>query len=476
MFLMRFTVVMGLIWSLAPLVGAQTASDCPQEIIDALELQFPGEGRGAGPLECQDWKHGLGDGKPGSIFTRQRPGGPPPCGAANVINFGKGQIVFTEPIDSVCDPAVDVSCPIVTKAGATAAERSIAGVAARNDLGSFALNPGVIVSFEGARGFREDCGTSPNAVADCGPGQTQLRWDDTAIGQAFNFNTNGDAVTTGDTFCCDSIDDLFCENVLGFDEYPNLTIPFVNNIPFRKGTPSLVFDGGRGTGFMSSQTTVTPGQLYGNCTINEAVPCDLVGNDPCPSLGDTCNLAERGFRLNEVDLLPSGFPNASRCGHGYATVVGRPVDPGTGRSINCGLVTWYSVDNTGDPGPSCLVKNFGSYTDPDLDCDGIADDTDGDGQPGPDLCPSFSEVDHFLDANTDGIGDECQCGDVNVDGAITGLDIGGTALCANGALGCDSSLADADGDFSTTALDIAGVVAVVNGDAQTSALSCRRNP
>ena len=66
-------------------------------------------------------------------------------------------------------------------------------------------------------------------------------------------------------------------------------------------------------------------------------------------------------------------------------------------------------------------------------------------------------------------------GDANGDGAVTGIDIAETALCANGASPCDATIVDSTGDNATTAEDIAGVVAVVNGDATTSALLCGRN-
>ena len=99
-------------------------------------------------------------------------------------------------------------------------------------------------------------------------------------------------------------------------------------------------------------------------------------------------------------------------------------------------------------------------------------DTDQDGVPdADDNCALVPNSDQ-LDSNDDGIGDVCQCGDVNGDGAITGVDIAGTALCANGSIACDSSVVDADGDQATTNLDVPGVVSAVNGAISTAELLC----
>jgi hypothetical protein len=87
-------------------------------------------------------------------------------------------------------------------------------------------------------------------------------------------------------------------------------------------------------------------------------------------------------------------------------------------------------------------------------------------------------VNWFLDTNNDDIGDECQCGDGNGDGAITGLDIAAVAVCANDPLSnpiCDSTIIDATGDNATTAEDIGGIVAAVTGAILPSDLQCLRN-
>ena len=113
-------------------------------------------------------------------------------------------------------------------------------------------------------------------------------------------------------------------------------------------------------------------------------------------------------------------------------------------------------------GLSAFEKAAGLYG-PDLDRDGWLDESDN--------CPATKNA-LQTDSNGDGVGDLCQCGDVNGDGAISALDIGGTALCANEALNCDNSIVDANGDGSTTDLDVGGVVAAVKGEISTTALMC----
>ena len=47
-------------------------------------------------------------------------------------------------------------------------------------------------------------------------------------------------------------------------------------------------------------------------------------------------------------------------------------------------------------------------------------------------------VNWFLDSNNDDVGDECQCGDFDGNGAGNALDIGGVAQVANGAIATTS--------------------------------------
>ena len=209
-------------------------------------------------------------------------------------------------------------------------------------------------------------------------------------------------------------------------------------------------------------------------------------------------MSEDGFRqVAAQDILPDGSQDPNRCPLSYVRLVGTP-----------GELCSLPLDiPEGDPQPGCRLFNVGVTALPDYDCNGISDTDEGrctpvggalctDASQCPpcsedadcasgscitdgDLCPLLSELNPFQDSNDDGIGDECQCGDQGGDGAISSPDIGGTALCANGAApieDCDPTIVDATGDNATTAEDIAGVVSVVNGVVATSDLRCVRNP
>ena len=213
--------------------------------------------------------------------------------------------------------------------------------------------------------------------------------------------------------------------------------------------------------------------------------------------GDFCGLAENGFREGVQDILPDGSQNTQRCPNSWTHLVGTP-------NALCHLPLDIPE---GDTQPGCRLFNIGVAPLPDLDCNGIDDTTEGRCTPADfgicdevakcppcsvdaecasgscinngDLCPLLNEVNVFLDSNSDGIGNDCTCGDQNGDGAISSVDIGGTALCANAAApleDCDATIVDATGDNATTAEDIAGVVSVVNGAITTSDLRCVRNP
>ena len=203
--------------------------------------------------------------------------------------------------------------------------------------------------------------------------------------------------------------------------------------------------------------------------------------------GDFCNFVEAGHRNFVRGFLPDGRQDPTFCTGSINVIQGFPDE-------RC---TFPVALPQNDPLPGCRLTNVGVDRRPDNDCDGIDDATQGrcapDGRDacasdadcasgncvnGGDLCAFIGERALWTDTNNDGIGDECQCGDANADGAITGLDIGAAALCANGVApfgACDSSLLDATGDNSTTAEDIGGIVSAVNGFIDTGALLCVRN-
>lgn len=325
--------------------------------------------------------------------------------------------------------------------------------------------------------------------------------------------------------CCQSESGVLCAILAGWTEYPDVVCPVTSTVnPHGVGTSHWLFDGGRGTRFEMDIIQV-PGQQEGVCNQNRSRSCGVLGdfwsgsrNDKCagappcfdpfdvdnPALvstcddvafgglaGDFCDFTEKGPRTG--DLNPDGTQDITVCAQIQADLVGTPNE----------LCHLPVVLPTGDPQPGCAVINLGIVSQPDLDCNGIDDTTEGRCMPmggvscsdtalcppcaadnecasgvcinNGDLCPFVGELNHFLDSNNDDIGDECQCGDGTGDGAITGLDIAATALCANGAAVCDSTLVDATGDNSTTAEDIGGVVAAVNGAIQTGDLQCIRS-
>jgi hypothetical protein len=162
-------------------------------------------------------------------------------------------------------------------------------------------------------------------------------------------------------------------------------------------------------------------------------------------------LREIGWRLNPADRIttpgPSyGRPNPGVCNKGPFVFRGTP-------RRNCLVGTSYEhcvggtndggvcstiVDcpggglclGAGDPGPDCAVLSFGANQRPDLNCDGVADslgaNAGSDSEGNDDLCPSYSETNMIADADGDGRGDECECGDANGDGTVDVRDITAT--------------------------------------------------
>jgi len=335
--------------------------------------------------------------------------------------------------------------------------------------------------------------------------------------------------------CCQSTPGTTCP-LFGLVEWPGLNCPEPGD-PELAATqsPLWVFEGGRNTNYDQALNLV-PGQQEGKCklALENGVfrACGTIGdfwagaaNDKCvggaatcpdPVIGDAtqgalasscddvafggiagdfCDLREPGIR-EDLGRNPDGTPDITRCAEAA-------FNPSGFAGTMCGIA---DVLPTGDPQAGCRIANLGIATRPDFDCNGVDDTTEGRCSPvggaicsdpslcppcavdadcasgvcidGGDLCPFVGEINRFLDTNNDDIGDECQCGDQNGDGAVTGVDIGGMALCANGAISpllCDATRLDTDGDNSITALDVGGVVAAVNGGIPTSDLLCVRN-
>ena len=333
----------------------------------------------------------------------------------------------------------------------------------------------------------------------------------------------------GSCVCCLSTSGTLCASQVSLIEGVNCPEPAVPEFA-SVNAPDWVFEGGAGTKFELEDGIIIPGQQEGRCGANENRPCGFRGdfwagaaNGKCtnpgscadpfnpanPALastcddvafggvaGDFCNLVEPGIREENLIKNPDGTQDITQCAQAGFSLVGTP---NTMCSINDPLPE-------GDPQPGCILPNMGFATRPDYDCNGIDDTLEGRcmpvggalcSEPGlcppcandgecasgicinnGDLCTWMGENNQHLDSNNDGIGDQCQCGDQNGDGAITSTDIGGTALCANGALPapqCAAVLVDATGDNATTAEDVAGIVAVVNGAITTADLLCASN-
>ena len=297
---------------------------------------------------------------------------------------------------------------------------------------------------------------------------------------------------------------------------------------------------GRGCGVNGD---IEAGAVNGKCTAGTANTCSLSGaactsdpdtcgegegtcNPPCPFgdvanpplastcddvafggiAGDRCDFSESGYRrFSSNPVNPDGTQNAQTC---KASIISIRAEP----DAFCSVPFDMGQDNLLIGG--CQVVNFGYDARPDFDCNLVDDTTEGICHPfgedrctvdadcppdelgnqicitGGDLCPFLGEnaANSFLDSNGDGIGDECQCGDVGDrrgtpignNGLISSTDIGAMALCANGVLDptsgeCDPTFMDTTGDVSTTAIDIAGVVSVVNGTIGTTDITCLGN-
>ena len=188
----------------------------------------------------------------------------------------------------------------------------------------------------------------------------------------------------------------------------------------------------------------------GSCSVINDPSC----SNPCPGLGEFCDLRTHGgWALAPTSLLANGKPDPNIC-HSS-----RHIYRGTVNEF-CTLFRTYDVVNGsgdpavlgsdqtawGDPGPDCSANNMGGTMRPDLDCNGIDDTMEGPNPTG-DLCPYYTETNLLGDTDGNGRGDDCECGDTNRDGVVDIVDIlednswifthpGGASGCTFGTPGC----------------------------------------
>ncbi len=307
-------------------------------------------------------------------------------------------------------------------------------------------------AYEQLRNCTEGSGGCTYARFSGEPGKNLVRHDDNS------------------SLCCTSTSGLTCGAISQgqFPEYPDLLRRdcsftgrnfniFVTNDWLFDGTP------GQGTwgNFVTDPLHEYAGQQQGLCRNNRGFICEVgfagafnpcdddtcnLGTGTCNGLGtpcasdaecdldDTCDTRERGFRNSRPfndDTDGDGIPDTPSTTFCSTAVT---VIRGTANQY-CHIIEQYAqVDEpgtpSGDPGGDCGLWNFGARPLPDLDCNGV-DDREEAGGLG-DLCPFLNEYDSTADSDgdcSDGDpgtpcrGDECECGDQNLDGAVNVQDL-----------------------------------------------------
>jgi hypothetical protein len=295
-----------------------------------------------------------------------------------------------------------------------------------------------------ARGTRYLLSAARRTALGLPAGATYIKWFDVAGGGLYRHEDDSE-------FCCTSPTGLDCASGAGttpFQEYPINTFRncgIAGRIFELLQTNDWIFQGSRGTPFFSDPEHIVPGNVHGVCTNNRFQPCTstaaraqctAAGNPhlcctgpnagtcgtECNVFGDTCDLRERGIRQTLPPNLGTGFPNATRCSTFMAVLRGTP-------SQYCSINAKFEDAGlpAGDPGPGCLIWNFGFRPRPDLNCDGVID-TIPNGGPSNDLCTFFNEYDYFKDTDGDCAqgrcrGDECECTDHDENGRNTVADL-----------------------------------------------------
>jgi hypothetical protein len=318
-------------------------------------------------------------------------------------------------------------------------------------------------------------------------GATYVRWDANKVDanrrylEASAFRFHGDDSVT----CCAGSSDLCSQLVAGSPAYPLLnvrTCATFNRFSTQEDniTNDWIFQGGRGTAFVSDPNFILPGQLLGVCTNNRLTGCTSpaatarctgnlapyacctgVGTGTCGTecgAGDSCDLREPGHRT-QILLARDAFadPRPTACGGSLIVLRGAP-------NQGCTLIPSYL--NPGDPGNDCGVPNFGRDRHYDGNCDGVQDFADA--------CPFVSEWDDGKDTDLDcagGVGgdcrgDECECGDQNGDGRVNVADIVATNIAIF--QGAHRRLCDSNSDLNCNVQDIVATnIEIFNPDSST---------
>lgn len=138
---------------------------------------------------------------------------------------------------------------------------------------------------------------------------------------------------------------------------------------------------------------------------------------------------------------------------------------------------WHGTERPDDPdadGWPDLIDNCPTLSNPDQ----ADDDTDRIGNPC-DACPEWPNALPLQDRNGDNIPDDCQCGDFNGDGFLTGSDARSINKCSTGSLPeeqCPMDLLDVNGDGELTGSDARNVNKGSTGSLETYELTCPRRP
>jgi hypothetical protein len=296
-------------------------------------------------------------------------------------------------------------------------------------------------------------------------GATYLRWDkgvpagqpgtdpalDPRIANSTAFRLHQDDAAV----CCNSAIPGFCTgSPLQHALYPLLWRPACTTsqgierlINEDNIVPDWIFEAGRNSRFFTDPNFEVPGEQHGVCTNNRETGCTRGGNE-CAGLGDTCDFREPGIRIQVQPVQirdANGDPTPAACGTALAVLRGRP-------NQGCTMLPRYPVN--GDPGPDCGVFNYGVDQRSDANCDGAPDAPQ-------DKCPFLSEWNSLADSDGDcagGVdadcrGDECECGDSNLDGKVTVADIVSSNLMIFGAIP-RQRLADANSDLQLNVSDL----------------------